>query len=432
MDDQELRSLIQKANAALDNLLNGKIKKAYLDDDTSDPDVKSLIEKYNRAVSNLGEACTFAAELAEGELSGEVPSRKNMIASPLKQLHSQLNILMWNMRTLTSGKIVSKLDGTGELHDAFNSLVDKVAEDSTGTSLALKENDEETMNSWRYHQILRAINSLHIMIIELDSDCNIVYTNVPAREVLNDIDCLHPDRITEKMDPLIKDLSTFSAEGHPFPVLRELHDSKKDVWYKITTDTFTLPNGKRFFLHMVDDITDIKVRQKKLEMTAATDPLTGVYNRRSGMENLVNLLNNSPGSGPHCLAFVDIDGLKYINDTFGHTEGDFAIKKISDTILSSIRASYIVARYGGDEFFIIFKNCAIDIPNTIFKRIAKKLDDFNLQNLKPYPVSVSYGILPFVYDPARNPKDLLGEVDEIMYRNKLDKKTRQVPYPQKS
>ncbi len=88
-----------------------------------------------------------------------------------------------------------------------------------------------------------------------------------------------------------------------------------------------------------------------LSVTAATDPLTGLYNR-IGLEERIRILQ-AKHHGRRCLAaMVDVDDLKAINDTMGHADGDLALKAVAKQLKSHFRATDIVARFGGDEFLV--------------------------------------------------------------------------------
>jgi len=416
----EFEGFLGQMEAALDDLLKGKPKNRRVDDDISTERCASIAKKMNKLTHDFAELRTMAIDLSEGKLDGFVPPRDNLLASPLKQLHSQLSILVWNMRELLAGKIVSKMDPTGELFFAFNDMVDKVAGASTTAGFAME--DDESMNSWRYHQILLAINLLHISVIEVDEQGGLAYVNLPARDMLGDVKRLRPDMATEYGDELLSNLALYSGGDHDYPIPRELYDTQKDAWYKVISDTFTLPDGSRFYLHMVDDITDWKKHESELQFTATMDILTGAYNRRPGLEKLTHLLNMVPSDATHCLAFIDIDDLKYVNDNYGHTEGDSYIKTVSSVLLSSVRASDTVVRYGGDEFFILFKECTMEVSSNIIDRMHEKLGKINEVSGKPYPMSFSHGVVDFHYNPAMDPKNLLSEADKRMYAHKESKK----------
>ena len=129
-----------------------------------------------------------------------------------------------------------------------------------------------------------------------------------------------------------------------------------------------------------------------LEELSLRDPLTGVYNRR-GLENQSKLLIGEANADKKLLSvvFVDLDGLKKINDNFGHAAGDDAIQIIARVLQQCAHSTDIVARIGGDEFVNIgFVNNEESLRSHVFS-LESRLKLFNEHSQKPYPVNASFG-----------------------------------------
>ncbi|GAG47570.1 unnamed protein product, partial [marine sediment metagenome] len=104
------------------------------------------------------------------------------------------------------------------------------------------------------------------------------------------------------------------------------------------------------------------------------DSLTGCYNRRYGLELLDRQIKLSHRSkSPILLAFLDIDGFKAINDTFGHEEGDKVLKEVVELLKSTLREIDIICRMGGDEFLLIFPDSSLKEASLIKERLNKDL-----------------------------------------------------------
>lgn len=171
------------------------------------------------------------------------------------------------------------------------------------------------------------------------------------------------------------------------------------------------------------DITQRKLAKKELEYFAFTDPMTGVSNRRTGFMILEKELDLVSKKGMHLsVCFLDVDGLKKVNDTFGHEEGDCLINLITASIKSSIREIDVVSRMGGDEFLIIFPGCYESDVEKAIKRINDKLAVFDKKVLKPYKHSFSYGILEITVETKLSANDVIKVADEKMYQNKMKKR----------
>jgi len=163
--------------------------------------------------------------------------------------------------------------------------------------------------------------------------------------------------------------------------------------------------------------------QLELLNLALLDELTGLPNRR-GFFTLANhhlKLANRSGM-PFLIAFIDLDGMKQINDTFGHQEGNRALVEAAGVLKDSCRHSDIIARIGGDEFALLIADVAGDCTDTVRRRIEQKLKACNQQPGRRYPLSFSTGIVPANLTETADLEDLLQKADKRMYHDKQRKK----------
>jgi diguanylate cyclase (GGDEF)-like protein len=109
---------------------------------------------------------------------------------------------------------------------------------------------------------------------------------------------------------------------------------------------------------------------EKSETQAHTDPLTGLWNRRS-FENRVHELQLE--GTPYTIAYGDLDHFKILNDTHGHEAGDQALRLFARVLRDSVRPNDITARYGGEEFVIVFPDCPTDSAVKILERLRERL-----------------------------------------------------------
>ncbi|WP_219640795.1 GGDEF domain-containing protein [Cohnella sp. CFH 77786] len=151
------------------------------------------------------------------------------------------------------------------------------------------------------------------------------------------------------------------------------------------------------------------IKKKKFYRLSVTDQLTNVPNRRSIMEMFDKISN-----GTKCIALVDVDHFKDINDTYGHLVGDEVLKKVASTIRESIRKNDACGRYGGEEFMIIFDTHSIDAAVEIAERIRSRIENlqWTYENMK---VTVSVGL---VYSDSLYGDILLNEADKLLYQSK--------------
>ena len=172
------------------------------------------------------------------------------------------------------------------------------------------------------------------------------------------------------------------------------------------------------------DVTELK-RSEELRKLALTDELTGLNNRRGFMalaEHQAELANSS--GKPFTLLFIDLNGLKKINDNLGHKEGDRAIADAAHILKETFRDTDILARVGGDEFCALLTEIKGTTEETPIARLQTRLDIHNLQSDRPFKVAFSVGAAQ--YDPKQpcSITELMQRADESMYRQKLTEKTR--------
>ncbi|MCD6397593.1 MAG: GGDEF domain-containing protein [Spirochaetaceae bacterium] len=170
---------------------------------------------------------------------------------------------------------------------------------------------------------------------------------------------------------------------------------------------------------LIKDICDRKKLVDKLYRFASYDELTGIYNRRVGIEFLNQELKKiKRGNTFLSICYIDINDLKIVNDNFGHEAADNLIKIIVQDIKEAMRESDILCRLGGDEFLLIFPDCKLNKVKNIWKRVQKSLENRNKTESKRYKISVSYG---FAETNSENPlrsEELLQIADKRMYNNK--------------
>ncbi len=177
------------------------------------------------------------------------------------------------------------------------------------------------------------------------------------------------------------------------------------------------------------DVTEQVRLESELRQLSLVDPLTGLYNRRSFMiivDQQLKKAERSKKRNMH-LVFIDMDGLKTINDRFGHSEGDTAIREISTLLRQTFRSMDVLARIGGDEFLVFLQDTPEESIPTVIKHLRENIDVWNRRNAKPYPLTVSMGVV--VYDPE-NPCDvetLIKKADDLMYQEKKSKSHRSAP-----
>lgn len=164
--------------------------------------------------------------------------------------------------------------------------------------------------------------------------------------------------------------------------------------------------------------------QLQLLNLAFLDDLTGLNNRRGFLALAAHHAKHARRTGKAFLiAFVDIDGMKYINDTYGHQEGNRALVDASDVLKESVRQSDILARLGGDEFAVLISDAAEPHIEGAIRRIKRNLSTCNAMAGRHYELSLSVGIVAAGPD-STDIEQLLSRADVRMYEQKQNKRAR--------
>ena len=208
-------------------------------------------------------------------------------------------------------------------------------------------------------------------------------------------------------------------EGMPYETLRSQISSAiyTDILFKRQQKS---ENSLR------EALSNLENMNKKLAAISTTDELTGLNNRRGFIQQAEQLLTLARRSSANFLIFyMDMDGLKYINDNFGHGEGDKVIRQFADILRKCFRKADLIGRLGGDEFVVL----AYNTNGKFLQNIRKRLESyFNAENNKPdskYKIGASIGIEEFHSDDFSGEislDQLLSAADRKQYLEKKAKK----------
>lgn len=153
---------------------------------------------------------------------------------------------------------------------------------------------------------------------------------------------------------------------------------------------------------------------------ARTDVLTGLGSRRHFEELLRRELARARRAGsPLSLIMLDVDGLKQINDTWGHVTGDLVLQAVGE-VLQDTRATDVAARFGGDEFVLLLPETTAQDAEVVVRRIRERCERLNGQQRFPFPLRLSIGVRQMTHLDT----DLVSEADAAMYADKRRRAAR--------
>ncbi|EWH01697.1 GGDEF domain-containing protein [Halomonas sp. BC04] len=177
------------------------------------------------------------------------------------------------------------------------------------------------------------------------------------------------------------------------------------------------------FVDQLAMATENKLLNLALKKTAERDGLTGLYNRgffESALQLSIQGKTQSPGLD-FALLMMDVDGLKEVNDHYGHLAGDQLIKTVAERLENLCREGDILSRYGGDEFVILFPSADLSAPNRLAELIRDRLEGQRCvtTNAQGVPIEVPIRLsLGCASSTETSPQEVLGLADKRMYDDK--------------
>jgi diguanylate cyclase (GGDEF)-like protein/PAS domain S-box-containing protein len=171
------------------------------------------------------------------------------------------------------------------------------------------------------------------------------------------------------------------------------------------------------------EITKRERAEEALKHLTITDSLTGLYNRRGFLALSQQHLELGRRGTHDLLVFMgDLDDLKGINDTSGHSAGDQAISAAADVLRATFRSSDVIARVGGDEFAVVAIEDGEQTAERLLQRLAQRLEEQNQKGLYPFRLGISMGWTRLRPKETESLEDLMQTADQMLYQQKKKKK----------
>lgn len=162
-----------------------------------------------------------------------------------------------------------------------------------------------------------------------------------------------------------------------------------------------------------------KISRERIKYFSEYDTMTGVFNRRAGLELLDKTYRDvMKNGGKVSICFIDINGLKQVNDNLGHEAGDELILSVVVVMKKYMRQSDFITRLGGDEFLIVFIDANEEQAENIWNRVNDEYKKINEIENRKYMISVSHGIEEFKFNSNEYIDNIINLADEKMYNEK--------------
>ncbi|MFH2069212.1 MAG: diguanylate cyclase [Candidatus Omnitrophota bacterium] len=291
----------------------------------------------------------------------------------------------------------------------------------------------ENMMRKQQEEIQIIMDSVPAMIFYKDKENRFIRVNRAFAEIMEkpkeelegkSVFDLYPK---EQAEAYWRDDKEVMASGEPKRRIIETMETKRGILW-VQTDKIPYRDAQGNIAGIIGFTTDITERKKmeeEIRTLSLTDELTNLYNRR-GFFTLAEqqLYIARRAKREMFLLYADVDNLKWINDTFGHQEGDLALADVADIIKTTFRESDIVARIGGDEFVILATETVAESKKILLKRLQENLNGYNSQENQKYELSLSTGVV--FCDPQQphhySLDNLIAQADKSMYKEKITKR----------
>ena len=368
------------------------------------------------------ETRALANELGRGNLDTSTGiSSDNEIASGLKNLQATLKHISWQVGQIAKGDYNQRLSHAGIFSSAINDMIEQLKERDGALRAEIILSRQLASDSHNTVLLLEGITkSIEELIAVVDrSTHELLYTNHAPEQYLRgtasleELKVLISVRLVEYFSEMAADLSLTTV---PFQSQIELKrdDGSISQAFSVTGYPITWMNRKSVVLKLID-ITESLREQEELEQVAYYDTLTNAYSRYYGMLTLENWIAESR---EFTIAFVDMDGLKYVNDTYGHTAGDEYILATAE-VLSGFGDQMVISRLGGDEFMLLLNDCPASKAQAELEAMREQL---SREACTEYDRSFSFGLAEVDASNTKSSSLLLSIADENMYEDKRSRK----------
>jgi len=315
------------------------------------------------------------------------------------------------------GEIINTLGYPSSLTKVMNSQVAAIsAAVLVGIALAAKLQLERTARISAQHSAVSALqrfrenyNAMPVGIFSMKPDGVIIEHNPTFAEMFKDVGRNH-----SKIGSSWVELTSSEA-------LKAVKESTASNRMMDTELAIVRADGKRRWVHVravrktnryegwIEDITARKDAEGQLKFLVDHDSLTGLLNRRGFELHLLKAIGSS-GDRPVCLAYVDLDRFKLVNDLFGHAAGDQILRQMATRVREVIRPPHLAARVGGDELVVIMDGLSLEAARTLCEKLRSELSDraYQYQD-KAFNVTASIGVIRILED--MRPADALTASD---------------------
>jgi diguanylate cyclase (GGDEF)-like protein len=359
----------------------------------------------------VNEVRDFTRAMSKGDLDDIPLASGNELASGLKSLNASLKHLTWQAQQIAKGDYTQRVGFMGEFSEAVNNMVEQLDERQRNLEAEVEANKRKSDALLQSNSLFEAITqtmSQWIVMVDRNSG-EWLFSNHDAGVVLRSIE----------VEPQIRDWILYRAQRGRDAAAPAIETGESEVGLTDSTGATQYFSVSTYYLtwyeheaiaFVFSDVTSDKERFNSLENIAYRDTLTNTYNRHYGMNLLNDWLANKER---FIVCFVDMDNLKFVNDRYGHAEGDTYILNVT-AILKRFDIKAVVCRLGGDEFMLLCLGWTLQDAEERLENLRSELMVSN-EGVTEYKQSLSYGCIAVDETNTIPASELLTIADEKMY-----------------
>jgi len=357
----------------------------------------------------VGEVRDFSRAISKGDLENVPVAQGNELASGLKSLHASLKHLTWQMQQVAKGDYTQHVSFMGEFSEAVNDMVKQLEERYTALSDEIEISQQKTEALLQSNSLFEAItNNISQWIVMIDRENGEwLFSNHKVENVLMNLEST--THLHRWLGHQVEDVHPHSSDD---PLELALDFEGGTQYFSVATYPI-LWHGHDAVAFVLSDVTLERRRLDSLENIAYVDELTEAYNRHYGMNKLNTWLEEGEG---FVICFIDMDNLKFVNDEYGHREGDTYILCVS-AMLKLFANNVIICRLGGDEFMMLCKGWNLGSAEERLEGLRTNLMEHSEPAVE-YNRSISYGVIEVTAENTLPASELLSLADEKMYAYK--------------
>lgn len=281
----------------------------------------------------------------------------------------------------------------------------------------LNAQEDYVVQSWVFNALMDNLNA-NLYVTDLETD-RILFMNKTMKRTFG---LTNPEgeicwKVLQKDMPCRCDFcpvrKLLDSPDQTAPYLWEEYNTMTGRYYENLDSLIRWVDGSLVHLQQSIDITEVK----RLTLAATTDELTNMHNRRMGMEALKQALKALyTDNTPFTVCLYDVNGLKEINDVFGHAEGDHALRFIAEAVQKFLSPEDFPFRLSGDEFVILFAGCHEAEAAEKMRWIAETIRQTAAAEKRSYDMGFCYGLFEPTITDKLSASELLTHADEKIGR----------------